>query len=353
MTTEREILDQRQEFIDQRASGIGATDSPKILGLSKWGTALTVYNEKVNPTAGEMSLPAWLGLKLQNTVAELYTAATGHKLRADNRHHRHKEHGWLVCHLDFRVWGEPALLVECKTRAYMTGYGPDGSTEIPADVWVQVQHEMAVTGANRCDVAVLFGHHTFRVYPITRDQPFIEKMIPRLRDFYFYNVVPRVPPAPTGHDMDSAAVKAAHPSHDDELKPATSEQILLMRRLRVARAALKDAETAKAEVENLLKEAIGDAAGLVGPDGSVTWKKNRDSESVDWEQVAVTYGNIVEELERVGRDLSNHLEQLTGTRLPSQDEALARALSTYEVAVSLATHTRPGSRTFRADFKEE
>lgn len=352
MTAEREILDERQEFIDARATGVGATDSAKILGLSRWGTALTVYNDKVNPTAGEMSLPAWLGLKLQNTVAELYTTATGTRLRADNRHHRHKEHPWLVCHLDFRAMGAPRKLVECKTRAYMTGYGPYGSTEIPADVWVQVQHEMAVTGAESCDVAVLFGHHTFHVYPIPRDQDFIDKMIPRLEAFWFGNVVAKVPPLPTGHDLDTASLKAKYPDHSDELKPATSEQILLMRRLRLARATLKEAETAKAEVENLLKEAIGDAGGLVGPEGTVTWKKNRDREVIDWEQVAINYANIVEELDKVGRDLAAQLSEMAVPAMEA-NERIAAAMNAYEVAVSLATTVKPGVPVFRADFKEE
>src|SRR4030095_4125765 len=117
---QRDAADWRKEWHEQRATIIGATDSPKILGLSRHGTALSVYNDKVNPSGPQgQSLPAWLGLKLQSAVGELYTAATGTRLRASDRLFRMREFDWIGCHLDFRAWGDPTLLVEAKTRAYM------------------------------------------------------------------------------------------------------------------------------------------------------------------------------------------------------------------------------------------
>ncbi|HEY6568569.1 MAG TPA: YqaJ viral recombinase family protein [Actinomycetota bacterium] len=342
--TEEANDDARREFVEQQASGLGATDAAKILGLSRWGTPLTVYNRIVHgDTGGQMSLSAWLGLKLERVVGEMYTTKTGQALRVDNKHHRRPGYDWQVAHLDFRARGNPKLLVECKTRAYATGYGEDGTGEIPADVYVQVQHEMAVTGAERCDVAVLIGHHTFNVYPIPRADDFIDKMTERLEAFWLGNIVAKVPPLPTGHDMDSDYVKRKHPDHDDLLKPATPEQILLANRLRVARDTVKEAETQRSEVENLLKDIIGDAAGLTGPFGEITWKKSRDSESVDWEQVAITYGSVIEDLFTIANPGDD----------PEVVARLGRAQSVYGTAVGLATTTKPGSRRFLASFKKD
>jgi predicted phage-related endonuclease len=113
-----EADDQQRAFDEQQRSGVGSTDSPKLLGLSKYGTALTVYERIVGGAPPHQpSLPAWLGLKMQRTVAELYTEATGIRVRADNGHHRHPTLPFIVTHLDYRAWGNRQHLVEAKTRA--------------------------------------------------------------------------------------------------------------------------------------------------------------------------------------------------------------------------------------------
>lgn len=339
----RDIGDERQEFLERRLTGIGATDSPKILGLSRWGTPLSVYHDKVDPQPDSSSLPAWLGLKLQGVVAELYTAATGRQVRADNKHHRSKEHDFIVCHLDFRVWGNAKRLVECKTKAHMTGFGPDGSQEIPADIFVQVQHEMYVTGADWCDVAVLFGHHTFNVYPIPRSQHFIDAMVPRLVAFWLENVIAQVPPLPIGSPIDDRRLRDEHPHNDGTLKAATPEQAQIAQQLRGVRLNAAQIKVVQEELENRLKLIIGDSDGLTGPFGSITWKRSRDGVVVDWEQVAVTFGNVVDELLLLANPGDD----------PKAVQRLARAQAVYNSAIGLASMKVPGTRRFIAKFKEE
>lgn len=340
----RDAGDERQEWLESRQTGIGATDSPKILGLSRWGTSLTVYDEKVNPpTDRGMSLSAWLGLAVQRTVGELYTQATGNKLRADNRHHRMLGHPHIVCHLDFRAVGKPSLLVECKTKAYMRGWGEDGSTEIPADIWVQVQHEMMVTGAQLCHVAVLFGHHTFRVYPIPRDDDFIEKLIPKLDEWWRGHYEARVPPEPSGHPLDMDRVRGEFPENTEPLKAATPEQEAIVERYRLASGNAAQAKMAADGLKAKLIQIIGNAAGLQGRFGQITYKKDRDRDVVDWEAVAVQYGNVIEEL----LSLAN----------PGDDDRtvqrLSRAQQLYENAPSLFTEKKVGSRRFLPNFAKE
>lgn len=292
----QDIGEERKAFLEHRASGIGATDTPKILGLSKWGTPLSVYTDKVTPpSTDEMSLPAWLGLRLQATVAELYTTATGIRLRADNRHHRHGAYPWMVCHLDYRAWGRPDLLVECKTRAYMTGFGEDGSAVVPPDIWAQVQHEMAVTGATEAHVAVLFGHHTYRTYVIKRDAEFIDAAIPKLERFWFDNVVAGIPPEPGGSYVDSAIVKQTYADHDDSLIPATPEEERLIEAYALSTYNVIQAGIAKEEAANRLKTRIGEHAGITGVAGTVTWKRSKDSTLTDWVLVAAALRQAIED----------------------------------------------------------
>ena len=86
-----------------------------------------------------------------------------------------------------------------------------------------------------------------------------------------------------------------------------------------------------------------DAAGITGPFGSITWKKSKDKVSTDWEQVAVTRGNIIDDL--------------LSWANPGDDEALvsrlARAQVMADTVEGLFTTTSPGSRRFITTFKEE
>lgn len=283
---EQEALDQQREFQERQRSGLGATDTPKILGLSRYGTALTVYRDKVEgrPDGGH-GLPAWLGMQLQSTVAELYRTATGSRVRADMKHHRHPQHEWLVCHLDYRVWGDAKTLVECKTRAYMRGWGEDGSTDIPPDVWAQVQHEMLVTGATMTHVAVLFGHHTFRVYPIPRNLVFHTALVEKLQTFWFEHVIKESPPEPSGHELDTAYLQGTH--HDDgTVISATPEQAALVRELAERIGYMKDATEAVEQTKNRIKAILGDAVGLQSPYGTITWKTTAERKYVEWKKVA-------------------------------------------------------------------
>lgn len=338
----REASDLRAEFIEQQQRGLGATDSPKILGFSRWGSGLTVWDRLTNgPKEGEPSLPAWLGQKMESTVAELFVTATGLKVRAANGHYVHRTLPFIVCHLDYRVVGTGELL-ECKTRQHMKGYGPDGSTQIPADVWVQVQHEMAVTGAPLTYVAVLFGHHTFRVYPIPRDDEFIAKMEGKLQEFWELYVVPRIPPPVSGHPSDADWLGAEYPEHDDSMLASTAEQdATLIPRLRLARANYVQAEAARDEVHNQIKQAIGEHAGIAGSWGRVTWKRSKPTEETDWQQVALGYGRLIDRLFELINAESfdvSELEIMSGV---------------YQTTVGLYTTTKPGSRRLYVDLREE
>jgi len=144
---------------------------------------------------------------------------------------------------------------------------------------------MLVTGATMAHVAVLFGHHTFRVYPIPRNVVFQTALIEKLRPFWFDNVVAGVPPEPSGHELDSAYLQGQH--HDDgTVVSATPEQAALVRLLAERIGYLKDAQEAVEETKNRIKHQLGDAVGLNSPYGTITWKTTAERKYTDWQGVA-------------------------------------------------------------------
>jgi predicted phage-related endonuclease len=223
----------------------------------------------------------------------------------------------------------------------MTGWGEEGTEEIPPDIWAQVQHEMLVTGADRCDVAVLFGHHTFRVYPIARNEEFLGPLVPKLEAFWYGNVIARVPPAPGPND--GPYVAAMHPTNDGSMSSATPEQESLIRQLLIALGNVQQAQLAKQELENRVKRLIGDRDGLTGSFGTITWKQVRDSKTTDWELVAKVRGDMVDQL----LEMAN----------PGGDEEAVRKLAHIQSlapgVVALYTRIVPGYRRMNYTLKEE
>lgn len=339
-----ELLDARRAFLEERHGVIGSTDVASILGLSRWGTALTVYRDKTEPVeddADQMSLSAWLGLRLENLVAELYTASTGKQVRADNQLHRHPEHEWFACHLDRRVVKDPGLIVELKTRGSTRGWGADGSGDIPADVWCQVQAQMIITRARECHVAVLFSNSQFRVYRVLPDPEFEATLIPTLEAFWYGNVVARIPPEPSGHDLDTEIVNDTPGGSSGQVRAATPEQEQLVVQLRLAIVNASQATLALRELQNRVKLIIGeDFDGLTGSFGTIWWKRTRPRKFTAWEQVASV-------CRRAALDIADRWPP--DAPKPPEVETDRDAA---ELAVDLYTEMKPGVRVFRPDLRD-
>lgn len=342
-----DILDERTAaFEAERAHALGSTDTPAILRLTRRGSPLSVYTRLTSPEPRTTpSLPAWIGNRIEAVVAELYTAATGRALRADNRWHYHPLYEWIGCHVDRRAVGEP-INVELKTRSRTTGWGPDGSAVIPADIWAQVQHQMACLGPaiRVTHVAVLFGlGHGFRVYVIPRDDEWIDgQMIPTLIEFRERFWLPGIPPAATGVDVDKALTTGPG-GNTGEMIPATPEQSELAYVLRAARVEFGRAELAKKEAENRIRQLIGTADGIRGAFGVITLRRGKERHVVAWDYVAEAYAKA--------------LRDVLATASPGDDEAAVQALALAEGVLAGAegmfTTVKEGIRTLRCAFVED
>lgn len=341
-----DVLDSARMALDVER-GIGSTDTPKILSLSRHGTALSVWDEKMGRARDEdeMSLPAWLGLRLQGAVAEMFTQATGTGVRADKRIHWHPRIPYVYCHLDYRELGRGGSrrIVECKTRAHMRGWGPVGSTEIPPDIFAQVQHQMAVIDGEWTEVAVLFGHHTFRHYRIPRHDGFIEALENEEWPRFWQHVLDGTPPPITGQDQDNAWLRRHFPHNDGTIRSATAEQERRIKRLLIARQNRNAVQSAFQALENEVRLMIGEHDGITGDFGTITLKRTKDRTTVDWQRVADHRGKMVDAL----------LEMAA----PGEDERLVTLLAhvqhLHPILPGLYSKTEDGSRRINYDTEDD
>jgi len=330
-------MDQNQldQFQLDRQAGLGSTDSAAILGRSPWAGAFSVYQDKVGEAPPrDPSLPMWLGLALESTIADLFRARTGKKVRRSHVVHKHSTFDYVRCHIDCRVVGEPAV-VELKTAHSTDGWGEDGSDRIPIQYWIQVQHQMLVLDQPYAYVAALFGHYDFRTYTIQRDHEFTDGLLAALVEFWEGHVVPRVPPPLDGSDAATGAVRRRWPVDSQPAIPPTPEQAERVEELIRIKVKIAAAEKEYAAIRNVLMDQLGAAAGLAGPDWFVSFKKNKPSEETAWKEVAAD------------------LEQLC-IQLASED-TIGEEYVTGRIAEIVAKHTevKEGNRPFTLRVDKE
>lgn len=197
----------RVDWLRMRKAGIGGSDAWRIIldpSEYKYAGCADLYREKTNPEVEETdSLPARVGRELEDFVARLYMEETCRQVHRYNRMIISESHPFMFADIDRKLRGAEEGL-ECKTigefaaRKYV-GMDEDGKRVyadrfIPGDMentlankldwYCQIQHYMAVTGWKMWHLAVLIGNRQFLWYDVPRDQPWIDMMIDKEKEFW-------------------------------------------------------------------------------------------------------------------------------------------------------------------------
>jgi len=256
-----------------RPTGVGASESPMLVGVSPFGGPIDLYMRKVGLWTEPETDAQLLGNLLEDGIAQWYALTTGASLE-QGATMRHPEHPWFLATPDRFVNGREKLLEVKLVGKWMEHHWSDGEEGLPDYVATQVQHQMEVCDVDCCDVVALLGGTTPRIYQVTRDREIGAGLLDIVRAFWFDHVVPRVPPPIDSGEASRALLAKLFPFHRT---PAIAADVVfeeLARSYRNARRDLNDAETRKSLAENLMKERLGDAEAVRGADWTATWKAN-------------------------------------------------------------------------------
>ena len=195
----------KTEWLKHRQAGIGGSDASCIAGLNPWKSAIQLYMDKKEKNPQEQkSLRMELGNRLEGLVAELFTEATGLKVRNVNGILKNDKYPFALANIDRAIVGEKAFL-ECKTtNSYALKEWEEG---VPAHYEIQCLHYMAITGATHCYIAALIGNSDFIWHKIERDQETIDYLMQIEKDFWENNIEKDVVPMPDGSDAYSEYLK--------------------------------------------------------------------------------------------------------------------------------------------------
>ncbi|MGW3135954.1 YqaJ viral recombinase family nuclease [Streptomyces sp. NPDC001139] len=161
----------RADWLTARRNGLGSSDIAAILGISRYGNALSVYHDKTGglPLEGDDSEPALWGRAFEETVAREWARRNRSVVQRVGLL-ANVDRPWQMCTLDRRVLecpladGREKCAVEIKCRDKMkAGQFRRGVAD---DVLVQTLWQADVCGFDHVHAAVLIGGNDYRQYVI-------------------------------------------------------------------------------------------------------------------------------------------------------------------------------------------
>lgn len=276
-----------------RKTGLGGSDAAAVLGLSPWQSPMGLWLEKTGRDpdgASKSSVRLDIGSFLEPfVVAQVMRGRVechgeGAMLEAVKFGGlnvspgldcvRHPEHDFMIGNTDRCIPGVGSFnILEIKTsgsRQFYKGWkqGP------PLYYQVQVQHYMAITGANAALIACLEGLDTVHLYEIERNDKFIEgRLIPALRDFWELVQTNTRPPA---DDSDSCAraLSIMFPEPKPGKTVEVSEHLgAVAAEYDATKAEIRKLTKYEKGLKNQLADALEDAETGVTPDGVLVHRK--------------------------------------------------------------------------------
>lgn len=278
------------DFHTGRSTGIGGSDAPAVVGLSKWKSPYAVYLDKLGLSEkSDASEQMEIGTAMEPVIAKLYHDRTGRDVVVPSVLYRSKKAPFMIGHLDGLSNTESGIIgLEFKNTRGLpaTEWGESGTDEVPEAYIIQCQHYMAVTGLNRFDLAALIGGSELRIYHIIRNDALIENMVELERRFWNDHVLAQVAPPIDGSKAATEWIKKTMRADDGTVLQADDYVTELASQLKIARAISANAELQQTEVENKIKAIMDKASVLEGKGFKITWKKAKDSQSVDYKAIA-------------------------------------------------------------------
>ena len=266
----------REEWLKLRRTGIGASDAPAILGASPWASPVSVYADKIDadaPIEAESEVQEW-GRILEPVILEHFETTTGRSIVPAGELLRSTRWPMMLATLDgWHIDSCPWQPVEAKN----TWLSSNWTNGVPRDVWIQVQHQLAVTGCAVGSVAVLMSGFSFKWADLDRNDEFIEEtLVPDLTAFWERVQNGGPPPPADGNPATMKALGRIYPQDDGESVPLEGEFTNLAAELEAIKASAAVATERKVEIENLVRAEIGEASfGVLQNGGRFSWKANK------------------------------------------------------------------------------
>lgn len=259
-----------------RSKGIGASECAIVFGLNENISPYHLWMIKTGraewPDLSNVPQVEW-GNRLEDVIAKKYEDETSHIAFRSQETKFHVEHPFILCHLDREILGAEKRILECKFAMGFTQdqWGEPGTTEVPEPYILQVQHQLACTGYQFADLAVLISGWDFRIYNFVRDEEIISEIVRRLTEFWGYVESDTPPPL-----RDIQDVRLKWPFSLDNHKLADDKIVENWRKLKSLREHAKNVEREISPLKDTIALYLGESERLITEGGVLaTFKTNK------------------------------------------------------------------------------
>lgn len=186
-------LDQQSpDWLNWRMGGIGGSDAPIIMGVSKFTTRDKLLAQKAARRFGFLrqsdkgKSPAMMrGIKLEPEIRDEYNRRTGRDLRPACG--LHDTIAWLRASFDGLRLPDCDLVLEIKCPNQDDHHSALGGL-VPSHYWPQMQHLLAVSGSKKLHYLSYsenrrFGDRHHAIVKVAPDPQYIEELIAAERLF--------------------------------------------------------------------------------------------------------------------------------------------------------------------------
>jgi len=320
-------------WLAERRTAITATDAGAILGVSKFATPLDVFLEKTGQGVDIVQTERMeAGNRMQRPIIDWWAdrneVAVVHEAPWTFRKSPHVPR--VGASLD-ATRADDNCPIDAKNIGWKKAeWGDEGTDKIPLTYAVQLAIQMHVLDAPRAFLPVLFGGNELVGYVMERDRDLEAAILTKCVDFWETYVATGTTPPVDGSASWDDYLKRKFTTNTEVMLHGTPE---LHEAAAAYSVAIENVAVATSEVErlqNVLKLAIGENAGVEGPGWKATWRASKGTIGVNYEQTA--------------KDLALQLAARTG-------EPATRLLA--EAAAKNEGVTRKGSRRFLFSYRSK
>lgn len=263
----------REEWLKWRCMGVGGSDASVIAGVNKYRSVFRLWLEKTGQEEPQETDSEYthFGTILEPVVKQEFTRRTGLKIRNKRAILQSSEYPFMLADLDGVINENGKMCIfEAKTAsAYKQEVWEDG---VPLEYLYQIQHYMAVTGAEKTYIAALVGGNHFIYHEVARDGEMIAGIIRMEKEFWEEYVLAGKEPPADGSEATTKFLNEKYKNSNSITVELPEEVLPLCERYDDITARLNKLKEEKEAVTNQVKNYLGEnESGVVG-DRKISWK---------------------------------------------------------------------------------
>lgn len=278
------MTEERQDFIpEHRNKVLGMSEIGAVLGLSPYDTAADVFLLKTGrreplgePKPTGPTAPLYWGLKLERAIAEGVSDHLSRPVRKDGREYTKPEFR-TVCHLDYRLAGEP-VACEIKRPGSIWGgdWGEPWTDEVPEHYLAQVHGQMWHVPTLEYVLACRLVGHSLSIYKIERNPSWFELFERKIPEFWEYVDADEMPPVDYMHRNAKDTIETMYPGINEQVLHWDGHMEAKTELYDIAKKDRLDADKRVKSIQNEFRDAMGEAAFAIMPSGR-TWRRQMQS----------------------------------------------------------------------------